>query len=69
MASQRDSLRLLKLRVQDLSKQLDVGLASYDDYLSAQIDANDTELTILSNQDAIRRSQASIILLSGVLID
>lgn len=69
ITSQSGSLRLLKMRVEDLSKQLEVGLATYDDYLSAQIDANDTELAILSNQNEIRRSHASIILLSGVLID
>lgn len=66
--SQRGSLRLLNLRVRDLSLQLEAGLTQYDDYLSAQIDFNDAELEILSNQNAIRRAQSDIVLLSGALI-
>lgn len=68
VGAQRDSVELLRQRVEDLSLQLDTGLASYDDFLSAQVDVYDAELEILDNLNEINQSQAEIILLSGALI-
>ena len=69
LAAQEDeSVTLLRMRIADITFQVNNGLVPYTDVIEARVDMFETELAALQSRAVARVAQFEILLLSGVLV-